>query len=305
MERNVNEDYLEELRNKAKIKTYIVYILSIISIPIYIWLFYIALKNTEDMYWFFIVKICLAAFALSILTLGLLWYLIVKSSYNKFNKSYKEKYVVKTISSIPGFDKLEYIQKDGFQWDEIRNSAVVACGDERHFKSEDLLLGQYKGATFKISDVITQKVIIRDRKSKIEEIFNGQIICFFQFDNIKISNGHLQIFEKNFFSDLRGWKAEHRIYTENEEFNKRFNIYASDEHNAYYILTPERIQKIMDFSYSIKEQISLVFYNNKLFIAVKRPSMFDVVVDESVLNQRKNIVEDVKIIQKAREMLII
>ena len=305
MEKFINEEYLEKLRDKAKKRTYIVYILATISAPIYIWLFYITQRENEVIYWLFIVKIVIIAFILALGTLGLLWCLIVKSSYNKFNESFKSKYVVQTISQITGFDKLEYTSKAGFEWDEIRNAAVVACGDKKHFKSEDLLFGKYNGATFKISDVITKKTVIRNRKSRVEEIFNGQVICFFQFDNIKISNGHLQIFEKNFFSDLSGWKAEYKTHTENEDFNKRFNVYASDEHNAYYILTPQRIEKIMKFSYSIKEQISLVFYNNKLYVAIKRPSMFDVVVDETVSNQRKNIIEDVNVIKKIKEILII
>lgn len=305
MEKVITEEQLEKLRNKAKKRTYITYILSIISVPLYMWLLYIAQREREVLSWLFIVKIVVVSVVFGVGTLGLLWYLIVKSSYNKFNENFKSKYVVQTISGISGFDKLEYTQKDGFQWDDIRNAAVVACGDKKYFESEDLLFGKYNGMTFKISDVTTKKLVHRNKKTRIEEIFNGQIICFFQFDDIKVSNGHLQIFEKEFLSNISGWKAEHEIHTENEAFNKRFNIYASDEHNAYYILTPQRIEKIMEFSYAIKEQISLVFYNNKLFVAVKRPSMFDAVVDETVSKQTENIIEDAKIIQKAKEILII
>ena len=43
-----------------------------------------------------------------------------------------------------------------------------------------------------------------------------------------------------------------------------------DEHNAYYILTPQRMEKIMEFADAVEGQISLVFYDEKLFAAVRR-----------------------------------
>ena len=53
---------------------------------------------------------------------------------------------------------------------------------------------------------------------------------------------------KNYMSNMIGWKAENEIHTENEIFNSRFSVFAYDEHNAYYILTPQRMEKIMYFA---------------------------------------------------------
>ena len=62
-----------------------------------------------------------------------------------------------------------------------------------------------------------------------------------------------------------------------------------DEHNAYYILTPQRMEKIMEFADAVEGQISLVFYDEKLFAAVRRESMFDAVMDEPVSKQTEYI----------------
>lgn len=77
-----------------------------------------------------------------------------------------------------------------------------------------------------------------------------------------------------------------------------------DEHNAYYILTPQRMEKIMEFADAVEGQISLVFYDEKLFAAVRRESMFDAVMDEPVSKQTEYILEDADFIQKAKGILI-
>lgn len=300
----INEEELENLRLKAKRRTHISYALSIISFPFYIYLFYISQYQKQNIFWVFIIELIVVSLILSFGTLGLLWYVIVKHSYDKFNENFKSKYVLQTINNIYGFDNLQYNSKKGFDWDEIRNSAVIACGDKKYFESEDLLLGTYEGINFKVSDVTTKKLVHRNDKARIETIFQGQVLCFYKFDDIKTNNGYLQIFQNKFLSNISGWKAEHKIYTESELFNNRFKVYADDEHNAYYILTPQIMEKIMELSNEIGDQISLSFNNNKLFIAIKRESMFDACIDIPVYEQTKDIIKDAKNIQKAREIIV-
>lgn len=303
MEDFINVEQLENLRGKAKRLDKIVTVLSVISFPLYIWLFYAAMIQ-EEMPGIFIAKLIVVAAVLSLGTFGLLWLIIAKHAYNKFNENFKTKYVVQTINEIKGFDDLRYYQKNGFSWDDVKNMGVVACGDKRYFESEDLLFGIYDNIRFKISDVTTKKMVRGNKRNKIKEIFSGQIICLFQFDDMKVSNGYLQIFEKEFLSNMSGWKAENEIHTENETFNSRFSVYASDEHNAYYILTPQRMEKIMSFADNINGQVSLVFIDDKLFVATRRDSMFDANIDEPVSNQRAKITEDAKFIQKVKEILV-
>ena len=300
----INEEQLEKLRRKARRLENAVCVISVLSFPLYLYLFYIAMREEEEMSLMFAVKMIAVAAVVSIGTLTLLWIIIVKHTYDKFNRNFKARYVMQTISRMKGFENLEYFQKKGFSWDDIRNAAVVDCGHKKYFKSEDLLEGTCDGTRFKISDVTTQKVVRRNKKTRTEEIFSGQVICLYQFDEMKKSSGHLQIFEKSFLSDMSGWKAEHAVQTENEAFNSRFKIYASDEHNAYYILTPQRMEKIMNFADVTGGQVSLVFQDDRLFAAVKRSSMFDAVMNKPVSEQTEKIKEDAEFIQKAKEILV-
>lgn len=304
MDNLVSEEQLEELREKAVKRARIVYVLSILSIPLYAYLFYRFMKEEESVQELFFVKLAAVSLVLAAGTLVLLWHLIVSRTYSEFNRSFKEKYVLHTIEKIPGFERLQYESRAGFSWDEVRNSAVTACGDEKYFESEDLLRGEYEGISFIISDVTARKLVRRNKKTRLEEVFDGQILCLFQFDDTKISKGHVQLFQKKFLSDISGWKAEHRIRLEREEFNSRFEIFADDEYNAYYILTPRRMEKIMEFTDTVKAQTSLVFLDDKLFVAVKKASLFEASTDRPVAEQTESIQQDVRLIQKAREMLI-
>ena len=232
MEDFINVEQLENLRGKAKRLDKIVTVLSVISFPLYIWLFYAAMIQ-EEMPGIFIAKLIVVAAVLSLGTFGLLWLIIAKHAYNKFNENFKTKYVVQTINEIKGFEDLRYYQKNGFSWDDVKNMGVVACGDKRYFESEDLLFGIYDNIRFKISDVTTKKMVRGNKRNKIKEIFSGQIICLFQFDDMKVSNGYLQIFEKEFLSNMSGWKAENEIHTENEIFNSRFSVYCYQLRTLY------------------------------------------------------------------------
>lgn len=307
----MQEEQLEKMRLKAKNLEKVVVVLSVVMLLVYIAIGYLLATQENGIGTLsgmkaviFIAEIIFVVAVVAVGTGLLLWLIIVKHAYDKFNLSFKSKYVQQVISSIEGFEKLEYVPKGGFTWDDVRNAAAVNCGDKRYYDSEDLLMGEYENIRFQISDVCTRKMVRMSKKNRVEEIFSGQMICLDQFDDTKRSNGHIQIFEKKFMSNMIGWKAENEIHTENEIFNCRFSVFAYDEHNAYYILTPQRMEKIMYFADVMNGQVSFVFRDEKLFVAVRRDSMFDASIDEPVSKQTKNIIEDAEFIQMAKEILI-
>lgn len=307
----MQEEQLEKMRLKAKNLEKVVIVLSVVMLLVYIAIGYLLATQENGIGTLSAMKavifIAEIIFVVAVVAVGtglLLWLIIVKHAYDKFNLSFKSKYVQQVISSIKGFEKLQYVPKGGFTWDDVRNAAAVNCGDKRYYDSEDLLMGEYENTRFQISDVCTRKMVRMSKKNRVEEIFSGQMICLDQFDDTKRSNGHIQIFEKKFMSNMIGWKAENEIHTENEIFNSRFGVFAYDEHNAYYILTPQRMEKIMYFADVMNGQVSFVFRDEKLFVAVRRDSMFDASIDEPVSKQTKNIIEDAEFIQMAKEILI-
>lgn len=244
-------------------------------------------------------------FTVSCGVLAFFYWLLFKKPYKVFNDAFKDRYVLSTIQEMGIFGQLHYDPKGGFTHDDIRNAAVVACADKRYFESEDLLTGCYQNVRFAFADVTTRRLVRRGKRSEVETVFDGQVIRFDRFDHQKISNGHLQIFQKEFLSDLRGWTAEHRIESDSAAFNSKFQIYAADEHNAFYILTPHLMEKIQRFQETVGEQIAVTFRGEAMFVAISRTrSIFDGVVDVPVAEQKALLLGDMDLLKNAGDIFL-
>ena len=237
--------------------------------------------------------------------LAFFYWLLFQKPYKAFNDIFKSRYVLSTITEMGLFGQLSYDPKAGFTHDDIRNAAVVACGDKRYFESEDLLTGCYQNVRFAFSDVTTKRMVRRGKRNELDTLFDGQVIRFDRFDHQKISNGHLQIFQKEFLSDLRGWTAEYKVETDSAAFNSKFQIYAADEHNAFYILTPHLMEKIQKFQELVGEQIAVTFRGEAMFVAISRTrSIFDGVVDVPVAEQKALILGDMELLKNAGDVFL-
>lgn len=301
---------LEKMRKGVKRRRWLCMALSLASFAGFLKLFYpYAAMEAADMpapgVMAWVINLIAAAVAGCVM-LAVFWKLVAERASERFRHAFKCKYVLQTIEGLPGFRELLYSPKGGFSYDDIRNAAVVGCGDQKYFESEDLLTGLYQDVRFRFSDVTSRRLVRKSRgRGDLVEIFNGQVIQFDRFDDRKASRGHLQIFQKEFLSDLRGWTAEHPIQTENEPFNRKFQIYAADEHNAFYVLTPVMMEKITAFSDAAGKQVAVSFRGSSMFVAIAgRGSMFEPADDIPVPEQGPGILEDIGILQMAGDILL-
>lgn len=236
----------------------------------------------------------------------LFYALFVKRAYDRFDLSFKNTYVLPTLQSTELFEELEYRPLDGITYDEIRDGGVVACGERKYFHSEDLLTGKYEEVKFIYGDVETKYLARSGKRREIRTIFQGQVMVFSSFDRSKTSFGHLQIFEREFLSNIQGWTAQHKVQTEDEAFNKRFAVFAADPHNAFYILTPRMLEQITQFADAVGEQIAITFTGPFLYVAIHRTrSMFNGYVDKPITQQRQDILDDAKLLRQAGDLLIL
>ena len=233
------------------------------------------------------------------------YHLFVRKTYETFDQAFKNTYVLQTVREQEGFEKLTYSPVGGFSYNEIYDSMVVNSGEAKYFKKEDQLAGALHSIPFSCCDVVTRYLRRNGKKSEIRTIFQGQIIRFSLPEGSKWSFGHLQIFEKEFLSDLKGRRAPCQIQTENEAFNERFEVFAADEHNAFYLLTPRMMEQIVRFADFADCQIALAFVGAMLYVAVERShSMFNASIRRPLEEQRRQILDDADLIRRAEEMLI-
>ena len=145
MEQTIQEAQLEKMRLKAKKLEKVVIVLSVVMLLVYIVVGCMlafqengiaTLSGVKAV--IFVVEIILVVAVVALGTGLLLWMIIVKHAYDKFNLGFKSKYVLQVINAVEGFEKLQYVPKGGFTWDDVRNAAAVNCGDKRYYDSEDL-----------------------------------------------------------------------------------------------------------------------------------------------------------------------
>ncbi|MGN0349630.1 MAG: DUF3137 domain-containing protein [Roseburia sp.] len=306
MRETISDLELENRRKKAKGRVVVAVVLTVLVVVAALILFVpIIMSDSDYTLYEKIGGLIIGTAAVAIGAFYLFFTIFVNRAYRHFNDAYKNKYVLPLIEESGIFEDIRYDAKQGFDWDTIRNAAVVNCGDKKYFTSEDMLEGRYKNVSFGASDVKAKILKRRGKRSELETVFSGQILRFSTFHDTKESRGYLQIFQKEFLSNIQGWTAEHAVKTENEAFNRRFQIFAEDEHNAYYILTPQFMEKIEAFANEINEQIAICFHQSSMYVAIKRTkSMFDAGVDVPIAEQKQDILADIKLLQDAGDILL-
>ena len=210
-----------------------------------------------------------------ILSISLILLALIFTNYDsnpEYKLLFKKIFVLKALESK--FTDLIYKPDEGISFNKIEptlfyNSSVV-------FYSEDYVSGKYKGIFFEQSDVEinTEQTTYTNGQcitTSGMRIFKGRWMIF---DFNKPFKTNIQISQKglanpgflNYFETEE--KRFKKVSTESENFNSNFNVYAQDEHEAFYILTPPlitTIEKIYDISTG---KLSIYFINNQVHIAI-------------------------------------
>lgn len=228
-------------------------------------------------------------------------FIIYSIPYSKYKAIYKDYYVKRALESI--FTDLEYKPDYGFDESIIRNTEMMFMGDR--YESNDYISGKYKNINIEQADVKIEEE--RERKDSdgntetyYDTIFQGKWMIF---DFNKPFRANMQVKDKRFSnSRISNWGKEEkfkRVKLEDEEFNNCFKIYAQDEEEAFYILTPHFMDKIKKVYNNISGELLFCFIDNKLHIGLNNnkdsfePSLLSNPSEEQIKN---NILSDIRIV---------
>lgn len=238
---------------------------------------------------------CIAAAAMGFYVL-LSW----KKTYNEFNDNYKNKYALLRMREVPGFSNLKYAAKQGISFDELAKVHLLPGQEKSFYKSGNYFEGIYEGIRFRSSSAETY-----ESNNAALTIFDGQVIVFSAFHPFKTSETAIQIFPKKQSGKMKALTLPEKLETENEAFNDMFSVYAENEHNAFYILTPQVIEDILEFAKIIENHIYIVFSDQRMYLGCEQMcNPFNAIIDIPVEEQNKNIIKATEVIRKAKEMLI-
>ena len=193
--------------------------------------------------------------------------------FSKTITDYKTKVKNMIVSDMlkKEFENISYNAKEGFSREFIADTELVSMGNI--YSSNDLISGSYRNVAFKQADVHIQQHTQSGKTSTTVTLFKGRWLIytfnkrFTGFLQIRSNENHLFGNSKplRWFSDRQNTS---RIKLENETFNQRFNIYASDEHEAYYILTPHFMEKLIKLDDSLEGNLVVGFIDNEVHIAL-------------------------------------
>lgn len=216
----------------------------------------------------------------------------------KFNNEFKKIFVFNSLSKY--FKELKYLPNGGISEYDIDSYSTLDTADS--FSSNDYVSGLYKDIKFEQSDVhIMEREEETDSDGNTrtvwETIFEGRYMIF---DFNKEFKSNVKVVTKRFEANRFSWgKKMGKIIMEDVEFNEMFAVFAENDHEAFYILTPTFMGKMKDIYNKLKAPIMFCFLNNKLHIAIdNRDDSFEWNVfkplDENKINEE--ITKDIELI---------
>lgn len=233
-----------------------------------------AATNTDDGSSVFITYII--GFGIICALIYLVYIPIMKKKYQQTGNSgenyvsFKEEIFKKMIAFInPSF---QYVEHGYIGAREIYEIGILE--DKTYdVTGNDQILGSHNGVPFQYSDLyITHKPLIHMENQSDTEIFSGQ---FFMAKFNKTFSTQIVVAPKTGIKDLitsnsfssNIIKPKSKIILEDPDFTKMFDVYADDQIEARYILTPSTMQNIKDISRKAKGNLFLFFTNNKIIVA--------------------------------------
>lgn len=214
---------------------------------------------------------------------------ITNKKFKNLSNEFKSKFLPDEIKKI--YPDCKFDVHSGFNKEIVYGSNVLQKQDRYH--SEDMMIGNYQDVRFKSADVVLKDVRSNGKSTTVVTVFKGRV---YEFDFNKKFKSNLLVLQPGQYRLFGKWN---RVKTESIEFNYDLKIYAEDDHEAFYILTPHFMEKLLFLDRKYADKISFSFINNKLFIAINTGiDTFDMKMfnplDISIVEEYKKQLNDIK-----------
>lgn len=204
--------------------------------------------------------------------IGFVYFIITamanRSLRKQYHRAYKTYFVEQNLQKI--FTNLSYDHELGLSSALLYLTGMINTGDR--YSSNDFTSGKYKDVAFSQADVhIETEHTDSDGDTHYTTIFRGRFMIFefpkqFNF-KLLLAGKRFRAYRKPGTDSKTGRKAQ-KITTESNEFNDLFRIYGQDGFEAYYILDPAFMVKLMDIALRHKRKVLFAFFENRLIVGL-------------------------------------
>lgn len=244
-----------------------------------------------------------------ILILGGFFFVIAGMMQKPFEKKFKTEVIGLLAKHVN--PSLQYEPKGGFGSDYLYEAGLVS--DQPSIcNSEDRIYGKIGLTDIDLCEQrLKKKETYRDSKgrtkTKIVEMFSGLVVSA---DFHKNFSGTMLIIPD--ITDSASWKwmakqleiktkgDQKLVKLENAEFEKIYSVYATDQIEARYILSPSFMERLIKMHQKLnsesKASISLSFQNERMIMAVNwRNNFFEYSFNKSVKEEVQETIDELKL----------
>lgn len=199
----------------------------------------------------------LAILAFSIIPPTGISYLIISKIFSKKIKTSCMKNILDTFDNLTLSNNGLSLISD---YDICRSQLFESYNTRQ---DDDCFLGSYKDTEFKIIETSLLNVKTYNRKRRYDTVFKGIILSFYSHKTIK---GQTVITSKRDYS-TRG-KLQ-KVTLEDAEFNKKYNISATDQIESRYLITTSFMERFKNLHTAFgSANTKCSFFDDKVIFAI-------------------------------------
>ena len=213
---------------------------------------------------------------------------IQKNNQKELKRLYKETFMKGILEEY--FEDVDYRWETGISRQQFFDTGIFEEYKISSYHSEDYLSGVYKGISFKQADVeFTRRETTGDHPKDVT-VFSGRLFefddSFKQVQSVKVVP-EIEVKAANRFQIER----QDIVKMENMEFNKVFAVASASPQEAFYVLTPQVMERLMDIHNRYKKSelddgsrnnieglyrtIAFHFKQDKLYVVIDHMDSFD------------------------------
>lgn len=206
---------------------------------------------------------------------------VIHSQSAELSAFYKSDIIARVINSF--CENATFNPNGGIREETFISSGLFSASPDR-YHTEDLITGCIDKTDFNCAEVYAEeKHVTCDSKGNRQEhwtdIFKG---FFFIADFHKDFSGETTIYRDSLFKLHFNGK---RVKLENVDFEKHFDVYATNQVEARYLLSPLMMERLVELDKKFDGDITVSFRNSKVIIAIPdSANHFEASIWKSLLN---------------------
>lgn len=180
-------------------------------------------------------------------------------------KKYKNEIVPKILKQFLG-ENVVYEPKGCFDKELLRELNFFPCTT---YRGEDMISEIYKGIKFTTADISMTHQSGGKNSTTVTD-FKG-CMWVFEYNNKRITS-RIDLYEKDYLKrhSLRRNVLE-KVEFEDIDFNNKIKTYTSNEHDAFYIITPQIIDRLKNNINNISGDVLYSIQENRLYLVISSP----------------------------------